>query len=147
MKWATAVSIDADGAACAWVIAREVDPGAEIVFVSDPADVPADATPFAVEGAEFLRHISPDGNECALEKILRRYELIDPTLWRIAEIVHEAVLEDERYFAPEARGLDVLVSGLALVGDSEHTLAITGPLFDGLYKRFYYRDLLGQPRV
>jgi len=134
-------------AAGARVISREVDPDAEFAFVSEPADVPADATPFAIDGAEFLRHIGPDGNECAVEKILRRYELIDPTLWRIAEIVHEAVLQDERYFAPEARGLDALVSGLALVGNGAHTLTITGPLFDGLYKRFYYRDLLGQPRV
>jgi hypothetical protein len=147
MKWATRTSIDVDGAACAWVIRRDVDPDAEFVFVNDSADLPADAIPFAMEDAEFARHTGPDGMACAFERIQRRYDLFDPTLWRIAEIVHEAVLAEERYNAPEAHGLRALVLGLALVGNDEHTLTITKPLFDGLYRRLYYQDVLGQPRV
>ena len=51
---------------------------------------------------------------CSFEAVLRRYELDDPVLWAIARIVHEADLEDERYDAPEARGLDVLLRGLSM---------------------------------
>ena len=39
----------------------------------------------------------------------------DPVLWRIAEIVHEADLDDERFDAPEAPGLDVVLRGLSMV--------------------------------
>ena len=33
------------------------------------------------------------------ETLLRRYDLLDPVLWQIAAIVHEADLEDDRYDA------------------------------------------------
>ena len=74
-------------------------PGAEFVFVDDPADVPADATPFDMRGVELSHH---DG-DCSFETILRRYELDDPVLWDLARLVHEADLADDRYDAPEAR--------------------------------------------
>ena len=133
MKWATRAHMHIDRAACAWLIRRLVDPGAEFVFVSDPADVPADATAFDMRGVELSHH----GGDCSFETILRRYEITDPVLWRIAEIVHEADLDDERFDAPEAPGLDVVCRGLSMICDDETLLAQTGPLFDGLYE--YYR--------
>jgi hypothetical protein len=129
-----------DRAACAWLIRRSIDPAAEFVFVDDPAEVPAGATPFDMRGVE-LGHV---GGECSFETILRRYELTDPVLWRIAEIVHVADLDDDRYDAPEAPGLDVLLRGLSMTGDDERTLAVSGPLFDGLYEYHRRRTLLGR---
>ncbi|HZB20963.1 MAG TPA: chromate resistance protein ChrB domain-containing protein, partial [Blastococcus sp.] len=73
-----------------------------------------------------------------------RYELTDPVLWRIAEIVHEADLDDERFDAPEAPGLDVVLRGLSMTGDDEHTLTVSGPIFDGLYEYHRRRLLLGR---
>ncbi|GAB2736914.1 chromate resistance protein ChrB domain-containing protein [Amycolatopsis magusensis] len=99
MKWATRAGIHIDRAACAWLIRRAVDSEAEFVFVGDPAEVPPDATPFDMRGVDLGHH----GADCSFETILRRYDLDDPALWRIAEIVHEADLDDERYHAPEAR--------------------------------------------
>ena len=55
-------------------------------------------------------------------------------LWAIARIVHEADLEDERYDAPEAAGLDVLVRGLSMVRGDDEVLEISAPLYDGLYE-------------
>jgi hypothetical protein len=129
-----------DRAACAWLIRRSIDPAAEFVFVGDPAEVPAGATPFDMRGVE-LGHV---GGECSFETILRRYELTDPVLWRIAEIVHVADLDDDRYDAPEAPGLDVLLRGLSMTGDDERTLAVSGPLFDALYEYHRRRTLLGR---
>ena len=100
MRWATRAGIHIDRAACAWLIRRFVDPAAEFLFVGDPAEVPADATPFDMRGVE-LGHV---GGDCSFETILRRYELTDPVLWRIAEIVHVADLDDDRFDAPEAPG-------------------------------------------
>jgi hypothetical protein len=137
VKWATRPHCHVDRAACAWLILRFLEADAEFVFVDDPDDVPADATPFDMRGAE-LGHL---GGECSFEAFLRRYELDDPVLWEIARIVHEADLADELYDAPEAPGLDVLLRGLSMTHDDEELLALTAPLFDGLYE-FKTRALL-----
>src|SRR6059058_1737362 len=130
MRWATRRHCHVDRAACAWLIRRFLDPDAEFVFVDDPEEVPADATPFDMRGVELSHH----GGDCSFETFLRRYELSDPVLWEIAKVVHEADLADERYDAPEAPGLDVLLRGLSMVRDDEELLELSGPLFDGLYE-------------
>jgi hypothetical protein len=140
MRWATRAGVHIDRAACAWLIRRFVDPAAEFLFVGDVAEVPADATAFDMRGVE-LGHV---GGDCSFETILRRYELTDPVLWRIAEIVHVADLDDDRFDAPEAPGLDVLLRGLSMTGTDEQTLAVSGPLFDGLYEYHRRRTLLGR---
>jgi hypothetical protein len=141
MKWATRTGVHIDRAACAWLIRRFVDTEAEFVFVTDPDQVPADATPFDMRGAELGHH---DG-DCSFETILRRYELTqDAALRRIAEIVHEADLDDERFDAPEAPGLDAILRGLSMTGDDDHTMAITRPVFDGLYAYYQRAHLLGR---
>jgi hypothetical protein len=112
------------------LIRRFVDGEAEFVFVDDPDEVPGDATPFDMRGVELSHH---DG-ECSFEAILRRYELSDPTLWAIARIVHEADLEDDRYDAPEAPGLDALMRGLSMVRSDHEVLTLSAPMYDGLYE-------------
>jgi hypothetical protein len=102
--------------------------------------VPPGATPFDVRGVELGHH----GGGCSFETILGRYELADPVLWKLAELVHEADLDDERFDAPEARGLDVALRGLSMVADDQRVLALTGPLFDGLYEYFRRGMLLGR---
>jgi hypothetical protein len=130
MRWATRAGIHVDRTACAWLIRRFVDPEAEFIFVDDPAEIPEDVTPFDMRGVELGHR----GGECSFEAVLRRYEFDDAALWDIAKIVHEADLEDERYDAPEARGLDVLIRGLSMVRSDTDMLELTGPLFDGLYE-------------
>ncbi|SFQ72635.1 hypothetical protein SAMN05421810_1151 [Amycolatopsis arida] len=110
------------------------------MFVADPAAVPPDATPFDMRGVELGRH----GSDCSFETILRRHDLTDPVLWRIAEIIHEADLDDERYDAPEAPGLDAILRGLSMIGDDDHTLAVTKPIFDGLYEYYHRAGFLGR---
>ncbi|GAA3514146.1 MULTISPECIES: chromate resistance protein ChrB domain-containing protein [Dietzia] len=140
MKWSTRAGIHIDRAACAWLIRRHIDPGAEFVFVTDPLEVPDQAIPFDMRGVELGHH----GGDCSFETILRRYELTDEALWRIAQIVHEADLEDERYDAPEAPGLDVVLRGLSMIGSDENTLAVSGPVFDGLYEYYRRQGLIGR---
>ncbi len=146
MRWATRGGVHIDRAACAWLIRRFLDPRAEFVFVTDPADVPADATAFDMRGADLSHHTSAAGLEdCSFETILRRFDLSDPVLWWMAELVHEADLDDERYDVPEARGLDVTVRGLSMVcADDQRVLQLTGSIFDGLYEYQRRRMLLGR---
>ena len=130
MKWATRKHCHIDRAACAWLIRRFIDPDATFVFVDDPDEVPADATPFDMRGVDLSHH----GGDCSFETFLRRYQLNDPALVYIARIVHEADLADERYDAPEAAGLDAALRGLSLVMDDDQLLSTTVPVFDGLYE-------------
>jgi hypothetical protein len=130
VRWATRRHCHVDRAACAWLIRRFLDPEAEFMFVDDPTEVPAEATPFDMRGVELSHH----GGECSFETFLRRYELADPVLWEIAKVVHEADLADERYDEPEAAGLDVLLRGLSMVKGDEELLRLAAPLFDGLYE-------------
>ena len=130
MKWATRSGCHVDRAACAWLVRRFVDSNAEFVFVADPADVPVDATPFDMRGAELSHH----GGDCTFETVLRRYDLDDPVLWDLARLVHEADLHDDRYEEPAAQGLDQICRALALVVDDPELLRITAAVFDGLYE-------------
>jgi hypothetical protein len=63
VKWATRAAIHIDRAACAWLIRRCVDPAAEFAFVTDPAQVPADATAFDMRGVELSHH----NGDCSFE--------------------------------------------------------------------------------
>jgi hypothetical protein len=140
VRWATRAGVHVDRAACAWLLRRFVDPAAEFVFVDDPDEVPADATPFDMRGVELSHH----GGDCSFETILRRYRLDDPVLWDLARIVHEADLADERYDAPEAPGVDVLLRGLSMVAADQEVIALAGRLFDGLYEHRRRALLLGK---
>ena len=145
MKWATRAGVHIDRAACAWLIRRHVDPDAEFVFVADPAEVPADATPFDMRGVDLSHHTYDGRTDCSFETILRRYEVHDPVLFKLAEIVHEADLDDSQFDAPEAPGLDVVLRGLSMVATDEQVLRLTGPIFDGLYEYHRRALLLGRP--
>ena len=145
MNWATRAGVHIDRAACAWLIRRFVDASATFTFVADPAQVPADATPFDTPGADLSHHTGPGGaEECSFETVLRRYHLDDPLLWRIAHGVHEADLDDERFDAPEARGLDMVLRGLSMIRGDDEVIALTGPIFDGLYEYHRRAALLGR---
>jgi len=140
VRWATRAGCHVDRAACAWLIRRFTDPDAEFVFVDDPEQVPADATPFDMRGVELSHH----EGDCTFETMLRVFGLDDPVLWDIARIVHEADLDDERYDAPEAPGLDVLCRGLSMILDDPAMLALAGRMFDGLYEYRRRALLLGR---
>jgi len=111
------------------LIRRHVDPAAQFVFVAGADQVPAEATAFDMRGVQLGHH----GQDCTFETILRRYELADPVLWRIAAIVHEADLEDELYDAPEAPGFDLILRALSDAHDDETVLAMTAPIFEAVY--------------
>jgi hypothetical protein len=72
------------------------------------------------------------GTDCSFETILRRHDLTDPVLWRMAAIVHEADIEDDRYDAPEAPGFDLILRALSVAHDDHRVLELTGPIFDAV---------------
>lgn len=73
------------------------------------------------------------------ETILDRYDLTDPVLAELGRIIHQADVADELYDAPEAAGLDAIIRGLSITRGDDEILALTGPLFDGLYAWLHRR--------
>lgn len=140
MRWATRSGCHVDRAACAWLIRRFIDDNAEFVFVDDPDEVPPDATAFDMPGVELSHH----RGDCTFETILHHHDLSDPVLWEVGKAVHEADLADDRYDVPEAGGLDIVCRGLSMVLADEEVLAVTSPLFDGLYEYRRRALLLGR---
>ena len=143
MKWATRPGVHVDRAACASPTRRYVDPDAEFLLIDDPAAIPAGTTPFDMRGAALGHH----QGRCSFESALASFDLTDdPALEEIGRIVHEADLADDRYDAPAAAGLDVLIRGLTLTSGADHdTLAITDRLFDGLYEHTRRQLITGRP--
>ncbi|GGI02893.1 chromate resistance protein ChrB domain-containing protein [Arthrobacter liuii] len=140
MKWATRTGVHVDRAACAWLIGRNIDKACEFIFVTDPAGVPADAVPFDMPGVDLTHH----GHDCTFETMLRRYDIVDPVLWKLAEIIHEADIDDERFDAPAAPGLDIIIRGLSMTLTDEQILAVCGPILDGLYEYLKRSLILGR---
>ena len=130
MLWATRRGCHVDRTACIWLIRRFVDPDASFAFFGDPAEAPEEAELFDVVGARLSHH----GEDCSFETFLKEYELDDPVLREIAEIVHDADLMDEKYARAESEGLDAIVRGMQLSLPDDLTLSgPTDVLYDGLY--------------
>lgn len=140
MKWATRATCHVDRTACAWLIRKAIDPDATFIFFDDPDDVPDDATPFDIRGVE-LGH--KEGG-CSFETMLKHYEIDDPVLWEIAHIIHEADIGDERFDAPAAHGLDVLIRGMSMIEGDKRLLELTSVLYDGLYEYLKRATVLGR---
>lgn len=130
MRWATRTGCHVDRLACAWLIRRFIDPDASFAFVEDAEDVPVDAIPFDMRGAK----LSHRQGVCTFETFLAEYRLDDPALADLAAIIHEADLADDRFDAPEAPGIDVLLRGLSLLHEDLQLVEFGIRIFDALYE-------------
>ena len=130
MLWATRGGCHVDRTACIWLIQRFLDQQATFAFFRDPAEAPEGAELFDVVGAR----LSHRGEDCSFETFLKEYELDDPVLREIAEIVHDADLMDEKYGRLESEALDAIVRGMQLSLPDDHALiGHTDVLYEGLY--------------
>jgi hypothetical protein len=128
-RWVTRPRPHVDRIASAWLIKRFIDPNATFLF-AEPSDFPADAIAFDAPGVELTHH----GEDCTFETLIKRAQLRDRRLARLAEVVHEADLRDGKYTREEARGIDVAIRALlAASPDDQQVLSQGMALFEGLY--------------
>jgi hypothetical protein len=123
-----------DRVACPWLITRFIDNEAEFLFVpkSQIKKVAKGrgAIPFDAPGVE-LGHV--DGR-CSFESIMLKYDLKDPALLRMAQIIHAADVSEDIDSEPVARGLEAIASGFSLrFPDDEENLAHQFDVYDALY--------------
>ncbi len=132
MRWVTRLNLHVDRTACAWLIRRFIDPGAEFVFVpagTDPATV--DGRTFDMRGAEYT-HVE---GRCSFEDLIVKHGIDrDEALVEMGRIIREADVLPRRSHWPEAAGIDALMRGFQLsVPDDHEKLRVTGRVYDALY--------------
>src|SRR3954468_10128110 len=90
MKWITRERPKIDRIACPWLIKKFIDQKAEFLYVPSTEVMRVakekDATPYDVPGVE-LTH---DGPLCSFDAFIKKYELKDPALLALSEIVRAA---------------------------------------------------------
>jgi hypothetical protein len=134
MLWITRSHVHVDRVACPWLITRFVDNDAEFLFVPknqiEQVAKETGAIPFDAPGVE-LGH--KDGR-CSFESIMLKYELKEPGLVRLAQIVHSADVSEDIDKDSIARGLEAIASGFSLrYPEDEENLANQFEVYDALY--------------
>jgi rhodanese-related sulfurtransferase len=132
-RWVTRERPKIDRIACPWLVRRFIDPDAEFLYVPvvDVGRTAAEktATPYDVAGVEFAH----DGELCSFDAFLRKFNLKEPALDRLATIVRAA--DTGRLdLAPQAPGLLALSQGLSRIYPNDLEMLEHGMvMYDALY--------------
>jgi hypothetical protein len=133
MKWVTRERPKIDRIACPWLIVNFIDREAEFIYVplNEVLRVTREtgAIPYDVPNVELGHH----GELCSFDAFLRKYQLTDPALQKLARIVRGA--DTSRLdLAPEASGLYAISIGLSRNFDNDHEQLRHGMvIYDALY--------------
>ena len=132
-RWITRERPKIDRIACPWLIQRFIDPLATFDYV--PAArvfeeaAARNAVAYDIAGAPVTHR----GERCSFDALLEDFELADPGLARLADIVRGADT-DRLDLAPQSAGLLATSLGLSKRFPDDHEmLAQAMPLYDGLY--------------
>lgn len=128
--WITRPRPGIDRVSSAWLIRRFIDPKARFGFMEDPARNP-EAVPFDMFQSGGFGH---RGEDCTFETLCKEFAIRDGRVRRIAQIVHDADLGDEKFGRAEGLGLDQVLKGWAQQDVSDDELLRRGmELIEGLY--------------
>jgi len=127
--WQTRPRPEVDRVGSAWLIQHFIDPKARFVFSGEPESSP-DAVRFDMFGGEFT-HV---GDDCTFETLMKRFKLRDKRLKEIAQIIHDADLEDNKFGRPEGKAIGLVTKGWGKMNWSDEEILRKGfELFDALY--------------
>jgi len=128
--WVTRPRPGIDRVSSAWLIERFIDPKAKFVFGDDPAMHP-EAVPFDMFSPQGFGHRDHD---CTFETLCKEFAIRDGRVRRIAQIIHDADLGDEKFGRMEGLGLDQVLDGWAKQDVPDDELLRRGmELIEGLY--------------
>jgi len=133
MKWITREKVKVDRVACPWLIKKFVDSQAEFIFVpANQVEAKArelSATPFDIDGCELGHH----GEDVSFNSILKKYNLTDPALVLLGEIVRAADSHPSKPH-PAGEGLRWIAHGFNALGFSDHEILNSEFIvYDALY--------------
>jgi len=130
--WVTRKRPFIDRMASAWLIRKFIDKNATFDFADekDIETIGGNSVAFDVRGGEFTHA----GDLCTFEVLIRSFGLKDKPLKKIAEIVHDLDLKDEKYGAAEAKGLEDILTGIRKTAKDDRDILERGmAVFEMLY--------------
>lgn len=129
--WITRPRPGIDRVSSAWLIRRFIDARARFVFGVHPSAHPG-AIPFDMFSEEGFGH---RGEDCTFETLQKQFSVRDSRVKRIAQIVHDADLGDDKFGRSEGLGLDKVLNGWAKQDLPDDELLHRGmDLIEGLYE-------------
>ena len=127
--WLTRSRPEIDRVGSAWLIRKFVDPKARFIFGDKRAPNRRVLT-FDMLDGDF----SHDGEDCTFETLIRRFGIQDKVARKIAEMVHDADLGDDKFQRGECIGIDRVLKGWAKKGLPDKEILRRGfECFDALY--------------
>jgi hypothetical protein len=134
--WITRPNPEIDRCASAWLIRKFIDPNATFQFAAQKPRRSMEVT-FDMLEADFTHQ----GDSCTFETLCLRFAIDDPIISQIAEMVHDADLEDDKFDRKEAVGIDLMLKGLAHMKKSSDEILAAGisaveALFHALKSRY-----------
>jgi hypothetical protein len=128
--WMTRPRPGIDRVSSAWLITRFIDPKASFIFGNDPA-ARVDAVPFDMFQAGGFGH---EGDNCTFETICRAFQLTDKKVQLIAQAIHDADLDDDKFGRPEGNTINQILQGWAKQSVADKELLRRGmDVIEGLY--------------
>src|SRR3954470_22133569 len=103
-SWITRPRPGVDRFSSAWLIRRFIDPEARFVFGSSPVKA-SDAVPFDMYQPGGFKH---EGDRCTFEVLIERFGIDDGVVRRVAGIVHDLDLKDDKFKDPHAPTIGIL---------------------------------------
>jgi hypothetical protein len=129
--WMTRPRPGIDRVSSAWLIRRFIDPKARFIFGVEPSAY-AEAVPFDMFCPQGFGH---RGEDCTFETLQKEFSIKDGRVKRIAQIIHDADLGDEKFGRVEGQGLDKVLNGWAKQDLPDDELLRRGiDLIEGLYE-------------
>jgi hypothetical protein len=132
--WVTRRGVQVDRIGSAWLIRRFIDPNARFRFIDFHAEQarPGELT-FDMTDADFTH----EEDRCTFETLVRRIDLNDAALERVAEIIHDIDIKDGKFGRAEATGIQQVLSGILMANPGDESRLARGfPLLDDLYQSF-----------
>jgi len=127
--WLTRPRPEIDRVGSAWLIRKFIDPKAKFVF-GNKRGLNRRVLTFDMLGGDF----SHDGDDCTFETLVRRFGIQDKPVRKIAEMVHDADLGDDKFQRTECIGIDRVLKGWAKEGLSDQEILRRGfECFDALH--------------
>ena len=96
--------------ASAWLIKKFIDREAVFQFIDEREreNVDKDSVTVDMRGGE-ITHI---GDLCTFEVIVKSFSIKDKVIKKIAELVHELDMRDDKYSPSEAKGIEEILLGI-----------------------------------
>jgi hypothetical protein len=129
--WVTRPRPGIDRVGSAWLIRRFIDANARFTFAADSKASPG-AVPFDMFTQDGFGH---EGDACTFETLVKEFGITDRRVAKLAQAIHDADLEDEKFGRGEAIGIARVLAGWSEQGVSDDELLRRGmDMIEGIYQ-------------